>query len=601
MVIFLMDMILITRRGDVLENWLQKLKPASLKNRLFLAFLLLIILPFSVLQIRNHVEVKTLYEKRISEQNQYQLNHMKQTMEQIKSDMLLTSLQIEKERAILDVLPALEQNIESEMREAINELFIRIKGGLYPGGESLNYVLSDLKGRLYTSYEEFPEESYSQFMGEGQVSKLLETKESFLWEYNNAYDMLDTNTPVIALYTLFMDANQEPIGLLRVSFDYRQWLKKNIGQFLIQNNYYLLDHNGEIRYQSAPNGTLTANIGSIVNEQNLRRGPGYVVDKSTSTIINSSRITSMNWNIVSQFPLEVFFGDIRAMNRQFFVTFFVFTILFIVITLFILSAIISPLMLMRRNMSNIIEKNFKTRIPTDRYKGEILDIAVSFNNMTEDLNKMVARLKMEERQKEAIRFQMLLQQMNPHFLINTLNTLKWNVLSRGDEASADICIALGKLLETSLNSDVDLIYLKDELELVEAYATIQNFRFDHRFEVNYLYEEEFKFALVPKLSLQPLVENAIQHGLANVKVGGIITIRIYEQARSMIVEIEDNGCGLAAVKKDLNRKRKPIGLKNIKERLSLLYKENAKLELLGLEHGTLVRMQIPLLIAKPYE
>ncbi|GIQ64197.1 hypothetical protein PACILC2_27650 [Paenibacillus cisolokensis] len=250
----------------------------------------------------------------------------------------------------------------------------------------------------------------------------------------------------------------------------------------------------------------------------------------------------------------------------------------------------------------MVAQNFKIRIPTEKYRGEMLVLAATFNKMAEDISALVERVKMEERQKEALRFQMLQAQMNPHFLLNTLNTIKWNALSKEDRETAEMCISLGKLLEASLNAESELIHLQDELELIRAYEYIQTFRFNQKFEVRYECETKLRYALVPKLSLQPLVENAIQHGFSRMHEGGLIRIRVYDDRNRLILEVEDNGIGIekAAMSRHA-RKRKSLGLHNVRERLKLLFKQEGELELIPLPQGTMARMRFPLLISAPYQ
>ncbi|MNI28312.1 Sensor histidine kinase YehU [compost metagenome] len=179
--------------------------------------------------------------------------------------------------------------------------------------------------------------------------------------------------------------------------------------------------------------------------------------------------------------------------------------------------------------------------------------------------------------------------------------MKWNVLSKGDEETAAICISLGKLLETGINEDSDLIHLKMERELTEAYVAIQSFRYDQSFEICWECDERLTYALVPKLSLQPLVENAIFHGLSKKKKEGMIWIRAYAEEKRCYLEIEDNGAGWKpASPQNAGRKRKGIGLKNVRERLELLFKQDASLEIEQTHEGTRVRLGFPLLLAKPY-
>jgi len=184
--------------------------------------------------------------------------------------------------------------------------------------------------------------------------------------------------------------------------------------------------------------------------------------------------------------------------------------------------------------------------------------------------------------------------------------MKWIGLRNKNEEIVEICLSLGKLLETSLNSEVDLIHLRDEIELTKAFIYIQQVRYSNSFEVEFSYEEDIQYALVPKLSLQPLVDNAIRHGIAQLDEGGRIFIRMGLQENNpgqLVLEVEDNGIGIEKsiqLRKD-GRKRPGIGLANVRERLRLLFKDQAALETVVLEQGTLIRMILPFLLSEPYE
>lgn len=221
--------------------------------------------------------------------------------------------------------------------------------------------------------------------------------------------------------------------------------------------------------------------------------------------------------------------------------------------------------------------------------------------MLDDTHLLIQKLKAEERQKEAVHFQMLLAQTNPHFLLNTLNTIKWIAIREHNEDITNMTLSLGKLLEASLNTDKDLIHLKDEIELVEAYVHIQQVRYAHKFELVCRYDEDVLYALVPKLSLQPLVENAIIHGISRLPGNGLIELIVHREEHRLIVEIRDNGVGMeqSALNK-VPRKRPGIGLSNIQERLRLLYREEGTLEVLSSGEGVTVRFTLPLLLSTPY-
>lgn len=221
--------------------------------------------------------------------------------------------------------------------------------------------------------------------------------------------------------------------------------------------------------------------------------------------------------------------------------------------------------------------------------------------MLDDMNVLIQQLKSEERQKEAVRFQMLLSQMNPHFLLNTLNIIKWLAIRREVPEISDISISLGKLLETSLNSEKELIFLQEEIELVEAFILIHRYKDDKSISVKYEIDEGLEYALLPKLSIEPLVENAIIHGLAYREQGGVVQLMVKSDGQQLYIEVKDNGVGLKEAANPKRRhKRKGIGLQNIQERLRLLFREKSSFHIESNDMGTTVSFHVPLLVSPPY-
>lgn len=236
-------------------------------------------------------------------------------------------------------------------------------------------------------------------------------------------------------------------------------------------------------------------------------------------------------------------------------------------------------------------------------RGEILALTQSFNIMIHDLNELLQRLQLEEKQKQFVRFQVLLSQMNPHFLLNTLNTIKSIALDKDDDEIYEICVALGKILETTLNTEVDLILLKDEIVLIESYMEIQRQRFGHGIEIQYDINEELQYALIPKFCLQPLIENSLIHGFGQSVKQGRIDISAKVTGQQLYLQVKDNGMGIERAQ--LNkaaRKRKGIGVQNIRESLELLFKnQRTGMDIVSSDTGTEVIIHFPLLISKPYD
>lgn len=180
-------------------------------------------------------------------------------------------------------------------------------------------------------------------------------------------------------------------------------------------------------------------------------------------------------------------------------------------------------------------------------------------------------------------FQMkaLRAQINPHFLYNTLDVIKWQILADDKESSVFMISALSKHFRLSLNKGKDIVCMKDELELIKTYISIMERRFVGRFTAEYDIEEDIGKCLIPKLSLQPIVENAFLHGiLESEKKNSVIFISANIEDEQVVIEITDNGVGMdEETKKKLyepNNRLGGYGLKNVRERILLFGGEKAE-------------------------
>jgi sensor histidine kinase YesM len=186
------------------------------------------------------------------------------------------------------------------------------------------------------------------------------------------------------------------------------------------------------------------------------------------------------------------------------------------------------------------------------------------------------------------RNQTLLAQFQPHFLFNALNSI--SSLIHSDPAGADRMVArLGDLLRLNLEAEsTQELPLDKELALVDAYLAIEKIRFQDRLEVIVTIPPELAKALVPKFILQPLVENALKHGLAPRAERGRITIQAARAEGDLVLEVHDNGRGF-------NEAREGIGLGNTRARLALLYRDLGRLDIFSLPNkGTRIIVRIPL-------
>lgn len=215
------------------------------------------------------------------------------------------------------------------------------------------------------------------------------------------------------------------------------------------------------------------------------------------------------------------------------------------------------------------------------------------------------QLLMEEVRKETVmkeqaRFDALKAQINPHFLFNTLNAIRWKASINGDNEVADILSELGILLGETYQDEEEFETIDNAMRILDAYVKIMQVRFDSRVQFFFTIPEQLKDYLIPRFCLQPLVENSFIHGMAYVE-NGIIVLRGELQGKDIVLTLIDNGAGIQGRTLDLELEKKPrgkgitgIGLSNIHKRIRTLYGENYGLTVdTEIEIGFKISLKIP--------
>lgn len=245
---------------------------------------------------------------------------------------------------------------------------------------------------------------------------------------------------------------------------------------------------------------------------------------------------------------------------------------------------------------------------------EIRSLTNNYNRMILSIQKLIAqRVQEEQRRKEieigkaSAELQFLRAQINPHFLFNTLNSIKWLAVLNGDKSVEEMLTALGRLLECSMQKGNDFLPLREEIDNVKAYIRIQQMRYGDKLQVQYNLQESILDIPVPKLILQPVVENAILHGVDKNNIDGKIEICAFSQQGRIVVQITDNGPGISIQKLEalaaigneavtdenavqgatiVKDQLSGIGLVNVQKRLKLLYGADSGLRFNNREDDT---------------
>lgn len=277
-----------------------------------------------------------------------------------------------------------------------------------------------------------------------------------------------------------------------------------------------------------------------------------------------------------------------------------FIFLAIIIVFFASRRLTNSLSNLVKQIENTPKNDFDHYIPV---KGtyETEQIGQAFNSMLDELHEYVNKLVLTQKQKRNAELAALQQQINPHFLYNTLTSIKFMVQQGGKEEATETVNAFISLLQNTIGNISETITVKQEIDNLKSYVLINQKRYGERIRVNYFIEPECNEIQIPKLILQPFIENSFFHGF-NKKGGGTINILVWKEGETLICEVLDNGDGMEASEDyklpDTKRKTEMfsgIGVRNVDERIQLIYGEAYGVKISSkLGEGTKVRISLPI-------
>lgn len=254
------------------------------------------------------------------------------------------------------------------------------------------------------------------------------------------------------------------------------------------------------------------------------------------------------------------------------------------------------------SLNRVRGKDYTARMP--RYKDRQLNmISDTFNHMTDEIETLINRVYRSNLLLRENDIKLLQSQMNPHFLVNTLTTIGTSALMRGERGTYEAITALSELISANLYSlsDNSFVTVRSELRYVELYLYLQHMRFEDRFDYEILLDsQELMECLIPRLSVEPIVENAVVHGIEGSLHRGRVVVSISREGEDLLFQIADNGTGFdvgaLAVDPTPSGKGHRIGIRNTDKRLKLMFGEGCGLMLhSAVGAGTIATIRVPVI------
>lgn len=307
------------------------------------------------------------------------------------------------------------------------------------------------------------------------------------------------------------------------------------------------------------------------------------------------------WKTFSIVSLNDFFPQAKELQRAVFVTVLGAVLLAAFLILLLSYTFTRPIAKLTAAMKEVEEGNFDIRV-VHKSCDEMGRLTNSFNFMTGKINHLVKEVYQEKLAQKNAELEALQAQINPHFLYNTLDCVNWMLIEIGAMEISDVIVSLGDILKYSIHGKDVLVHLDEEIRYIESYLCIQKNRLEERLSASIRVQEEARTCMVPKLILQPVVENAILHGVEPLKAGGEIRVEARLLEGDLLVTVSD--CGEGMDEEELARCRAvisapaagtdSIGMRNVNRRIRLHYGEEYGLTVESRKHeGTAVTLRMP--------
>lgn len=465
-------------------------------------------------------------------------------------------------------------------------------GILQKNGKAL---LNKGKSRLNTYVDMEKQEWYG---------KAVENKASFYLSSAHVQHIIQGERPwVITLSRYIPDSMDKEGGVLFVDLNYSAIRKLCDDSSVGKKGYiFILDEDGNIVYhpqqQQLYNELQTEYIDEVMNCQTdvLNMGEG-----ESARLYTISRSATTGWTVVSCSYISELLKKSEEAQKIYMLMAIVLVAIALLISSFMAKSITQPILKLQSSMALIQEGDFRAGNVEVESRNEIGSLTETFNVMTLRIQELMEQNINEQKAKRKSEMKALQSQINPHFLYNTLDSIIWMAESGKNEEVVLMTASLARLLRQNISNEEEEISIFEEVEYCRNYLTIQKMRYKDKLEFRIDVASEITSCQIIKLVLQPLIENAIYHGLKYKESKGLLELIGYAAGEDIIFEIRDNGVGMDEEtlnhifeRHTVNYRSNGVGVYNVERRIKLTYGQDYGITYKSRPgEGTVARVCIP--------
>lgn len=391
-------------------------------------------------------------------------------------------------------------------------------------------------------------------------------------------------------------ANGSVIGIVVIEFEDTYFSKLTDTTYNANDNmFYIKDNTGF--YYTSNDSAEKINIeeGKVYT----KGGTDYFTSETNGSYIYTEADFDTGFKLISLVSSDEIIRNCLSLTKSIILFTFLLTVLSTTLFIYINSKIFGPMQELKKGIELVQDGHYDAALTTTS-KNEIGILVNGFNNMIGTINTQMDNIYRHQRNLRKAHLEVLQAQINPHFLYNTLDSIIWLSRARDTDSTITLTGALIKFLRIGLSNGFKTITIEDELNHVENYLQIQKIRYGSLLNYSVGHPAEASGYYIPKLTLQPLVENSISHGMDTSHSIGLITVTCEITEDKILILVEDTGVGIDAetLEKINHMEYSPasggIGIKNVNERLQLYYHVSYRMWLTSTPgRGTTVHIELP--------
>ena len=566
----------------------QYYKKLSIRQKLLLLFSVQVIIPMVFMGVMLYKNTESIIQNKCVSYTADLLKMIELRLNDFAEDLTSTTDDMLYDQNMYTILETQEQNeMDEEIKEACYQSLRRV---CKSNGKLQRVALAALDGRIY---------SYDLNAGGVNVEDETLPFESMLRTARSANRMPtwyfqpmangEANLYLVRMIHDVDDFSEKGLMILQVNrdklknvyIDLTTEFMKSI-QILSQDNNWIIGMDMQ---------KMTQDEAKWLSKQGEEWN--YKINHKTRQMIAYMNVPSTPWKIIARASLKELFSQEMDHFKMLFTLIMICTVLIVsIFSLLMAMDIIEPINRLVHSIRKVEQENVHEEVLVDR-EDELGYLSKCFNKMSGEIDNLLNRVYKEQLTRKESELKALQAQINPHFLFNTLESINWMAQLNNVPEIRDMVTALSALMEASIGKGSPMVPISKELKYIDSYLLIMKNRYGERLTYESHIDKSLLRNEVPKLILQPLVENAIYHGIDRTRKKGIITLTIEKQENRIYIEVKDNGKGMMPeeviemnqmFKEDnhdylLGTNRKSIGLVNVNGRLKLFFGQEYGLEI----------------------